>query len=145
MVYISHVYVSMALVAFIYVRILREALRPHQRAIAALQVGQQEEQQSRRTAAQHKENMNMLKNMSIIVGLFALAWLPFCINLSVIAYAPRYSGDLRLTIYLYLTVAVMCNSVINPFVYALRFQKFKRAFKIMLLCKNDEEVSNDLD
>ena len=89
----------------------------------------------------YHSNLRALKNMAIIVGLFVVCWAPaIVLNITEALHPSFFIGhpDLR-WIHSVVFAMFMFNSVVNPIVYAVRFRKFKAAFRLMLGCLNEEE------
>ncbi|XP_061073294.1 adenosine receptor A2b-like isoform X2 [Conger conger] len=80
------------------------------------------------------------KSLSIIVGLFALCWLP----VHVLNLLTHFRGDLRKPpAVMYLAIVLShANSAVNPAIYAYRIQEFRRTFRRIVfrkvLCRRDE-------
>ncbi|XP_066551850.1 adenosine receptor A2b [Amia ocellicauda] len=88
-----------------------------------------------------QKEINAAKSLSIIVGLFALCWLPVHILNCLTLF---YKGELhRPDIVMYLAIILShANSVVNPIIYAYRIQDFRNTFRKILskhvLCRRDE-------
>ena len=72
------------------------------------------------------------KMLIILVVLYALCWFPNLIINVVLYYV--YDEALASTGYLISEVLVLLNSSINPFVYAIQSQQFRRGMKRAFLC-----------
>ena len=89
----------------------------------------------------YHSNLRALKNMAIIVGLFVVCWAPLYVLVIAEALHPSYfmnHANLR-WFHGVIHAMFMFNSVVNPIVYAVRFRKFKAAFRLMLGCLKEEE------
>lgn len=80
------------------------------------------------------------KSLSIIVGLFALCWLPVHILNCLTLFDPRPS---RPPIVMYVAIILShANSAVNPIIYAYRIQDFRNTFRKILthhvLCRREE-------
>uniref|UniRef100_A0A4W5JHC2 Adenosine A2b receptor n=1 Tax=Hucho hucho TaxID=62062 RepID=A0A4W5JHC2_9TELE len=80
------------------------------------------------------------KSLSIIVGLFALCWLPVHIlNCLTLFYKDLYKPPPVMYIAIMLSHA---NSAVNPIIYAYRIQDFRNTFRKILtrqvLCQREE-------
>ncbi|XP_015668005.2 adenosine receptor A2b-like, partial [Protobothrops mucrosquamatus] len=89
-----------------------------------------------------QKEVSAAKSLAIIVGLFALCWLPLhilnCLTLFYPAFkASKPEWSMHLTIILSHT-----NSVVNPIIYAYRIRDFRYTFRKILtryvLCKNED-------
>ncbi|KAG9339781.1 hypothetical protein JZ751_022447 [Albula glossodonta] len=80
------------------------------------------------------------KSLSIIVGLFALCWLPVHIlNCLTLFYSQLKKPEMVMYVAIILSHA---NSAVNPVIYAYRIQDFRNTFRKILskhfLCRRDE-------
>lgn len=80
------------------------------------------------------------KSLSIIVGLFAICWLPVHIlNCLTLFYADLERPDFVMYVAIILSHA---NSAVNPIIYAYRIQDFRNTFRKILtrhfLCRREE-------
>lgn len=80
------------------------------------------------------------KSLSIIVGLFALCWLPVHIlNCLTLFYGNLYKSPIAMYVAIMLSHA---NSAVNPIIYAYRIQDFRNTFRKILsrhiLCRREE-------
>ncbi|KAK3101920.1 hypothetical protein FSP39_007360 [Pinctada imbricata] len=78
------------------------------------------------------------KTVAIIIGAFILCWLPFFIIYLVGAFCPNCTPPLVFSILFWLGY---CNSMLNPFIYGLFSRDFRFAFKRLLFCKMNKNVS----
>ena len=121
-----HTYVFMAAVAFVYQRILREALRI-KRQINAAAPEALDQNQSNSDASRLKENLNVIKNFAIIVGTSFMVWLPYAMVCNYLAYQPiRYLFQRHIAYgIISMVIALALIPVINPIVYATRLKWYK--------------------
>lgn len=80
------------------------------------------------------------KSLSIIVGLFAVCWLPVHIlNCLTLFYGELHKPELVMYVAIILSHA---NSAVNPVIYAYRIQDFRNTFRKILarhfLCRKEE-------
>ncbi|XP_007260440.3 adenosine receptor A2b [Astyanax mexicanus] len=79
------------------------------------------------------------KSLSIIVGLFALCWLPVHIINCLTLFTPLVKPDYVMYVAIILSHA---NSAVNPIIYAYRIREFRNTFRKILsrhiLCRRDE-------
>ncbi|XP_054610037.1 adenosine receptor A2b [Dunckerocampus dactyliophorus] len=81
------------------------------------------------------------KSLSIIVGLFAICWLPVHIlNCLTLFYRELHKPELVMYVAIILSHA---NSAVNPIIYAYRIQDFRNTFRKILaqhiLCRKEEQ------
>ncbi|CAL1573844.1 unnamed protein product [Knipowitschia caucasica] len=87
-----------------------------------------------------QKEIRAAKSLSIIVGLFALCWLPVHIlNCLTLFYRDLKKPDVVMYVAIILSHA---NSVVNPIIYAYRIQDFRNTFRKILaqnfLCRKEE-------
>jgi len=105
--------------------------------IAALEIVQ--EMDSVRQRRQFKRDVNAAKSLAIVVGMFALCWLPIHIlnSITLLCGCP-------FSPYLLLAAILLShlNSAINPFLYAIGNSKYQTAFKRMFCKKFMPNIMN---
>ena len=95
--------------------------------------------QTIREASQWRKNMRVVKNMMFIVVLFNVCLIPHMILILWMGSNPqRYQGLVNIPYEICLTMFFL-NSILNPIVYAIRFQPFKVAFKLIFGCIKSED------
>ena len=72
------------------------------------------------------------KTVAIIVGAFIICWLPFFTIYLIMAFCSDCVPQLAFSIIFWLGY---CNSMINPFIYAMFSRDFRRAFHNLLFCR----------
>ena len=96
-------------------------------------------EQSANTQQQRKRrNRNVLQMSIAIVTVFAFCWLPFSINVLIIAYKDR-STHLSCSFWLYFTVtADMSNAYysINPIICFIFSSNYRQALKRIIKCSS---------
>ncbi|XP_063002523.1 adenosine receptor A2b [Elgaria multicarinata webbii] len=109
-------------------------------AVACKQLRQMELLGKSRTTLQ--KEVNAAKSLAIIVGFFAVCWLPLHIVNCFTLFQPQLSKKKHPWIMNTTIVLSHANSVINPIIYAYRIRDFRFTFrKIVLryiLCKADD-------
>lgn len=74
--------------------------------------------------------------MMIVIGCFALCWLPNVIVIMVQASAQDICAVIKYEQIFYITMVIsLGNSLLNPFIYCTRMEGFRTAFKVILKCK----------
>ena len=91
------------------------------------------------TAPQRKAKRHIrgLITSLIILGIFAILWLPSCIMDAYTTLRLKYSHDtqaekIRQKLFLYLYALVILNAVCDPIVYALRMREIQEGLKTFL-------------
>lgn len=87
-----------------------------------------------------QKEIRAAKSLSIIVGLFAVCWLPVHIlNCITLFYDERGKSEVIMYIGIIMSHA---NSAVNPIIYAYRIQDFRNTFRKILyqhfLCRREE-------
>lgn len=91
-----------------------------------------------------QKEIRAAKSLSIIVGLFALCWLPVHIlNCLTLFYDQLEKPEYVMFVAIILSHA---NSAVNPIIYAYRIQDFRNTFRKILaqhiLCRKEEPYSS---
>lgn len=99
--------------------------------------GESRQHQQHRGLLQHE--IRAAKSLSIIVGLFALCWLP----VHVINCLTRFTQVKKPDYIMYVAIILShANSAVNPIIYAYRIREFRNTFRKILarhfLCRREE-------
>ncbi|XP_060691965.1 melanocortin receptor 3-like [Hemiscyllium ocellatum] len=75
--------------------------------------------------------------ITILLGIFIICWAPFFLHLILIISCPTNPYCICYTSHfnMYL-ILIMCNSVIDPVIYAFRSQEMRKTFKEICYCGN---------
>ncbi|XP_024146609.2 trace amine-associated receptor 1 [Oryzias melastigma] len=67
------------------------------------------------------------KTLAIVMGIFLMCWMPFflCFSLQVL-------GGVSVPVYETLNWFTLCNSMLNPFIYAFFYSWFRSAFRMII-------------
>nr|XP_020644038.1 tubulin beta-3 chain [Pogona vitticeps] len=122
------------LLVALYIHMFTLAHR-HARKISSLQ---------RKQSAMQFTSMKGAITLSILFGVFFVCWGPFFLHLILIITCP---GQPACTCYfsyfsLYL-ILVICNSVVDPIIYAFRSQELRKTLKEVVMCFWFWEVISD--
>ncbi|XP_069744144.1 melanocortin receptor 3-like [Narcine bancroftii] len=73
--------------------------------------------------------------ITILLGIFVICWAPFFLHLIMIISCPKNPYCICYTSHFntYL-ILIMCNSVIDPIIYAFRSQEMRKTFKEIICC-----------
>lgn len=75
-----------------------------------------------------QKEVQVAKSLAIIVGLFAVCWLPLHIINCFTLYCPQCERPPAWIMYVAIILS-HANSVINPFIYAYRIREFRQTFR----------------
>ncbi|XP_057603153.1 adenosine receptor A2a [Hippopotamus amphibius kiboko] len=75
-----------------------------------------------------QKEVHAAKSLAIIVGLFALCWLPLHIINCITFFCPQCKHAPPWLMYLTIILS-HTNSVVNPFIYAYRIREFRQTFR----------------
>nr|AGT57765.1 melanocortin receptor 4 [Chinchilla lanigera] len=115
----------LALMAFLYVHMFLMA-RLHIKRIAVL---------PGTGTIRQGANMKGAITLTILIGVFVVCWAPFFLHLIFYISCPQnpYCVCFMSHFNLYL-ILIMCNSIIDPLIYALRSQELRKTFKEIICC-----------
>lgn len=75
-----------------------------------------------------QKEVQAAKSLAIIVGLFAVCWLPLHIINCFTLFCPQCQRPPSLIMYVAIILS-HANSVVNPFIYAYRIREFRQTFR----------------
>nr|BAM45438.2 melanocortin 1 receptor [Martes melampus] len=134
--YHNHVAVLLCLVSFfvamlvlmvgLYVHMLARACQ-HARRIAQLH--------KRQRPARQGFSLKGTATLTVLLGIFFLCWGPFFLHLSLMVLCPQHPicGCVFKNFNLFLTL-IICNSIVNPLIYAFRSQELRKTLQEVVLC-----------
>uniref|UniRef100_A0A5F8GBT2 Melanocyte-stimulating hormone receptor n=1 Tax=Monodelphis domestica TaxID=13616 RepID=A0A5F8GBT2_MONDO len=99
-------------------------------------------QHARRIARLHKRHaihqLSTLKGaitLMILLGIFFLCWAPFFLHLTLIVLCPKHpTCSCYFQNFNFFLILIICNSIIDPLIYAFRSQELRKTFKEVILC-----------
>ncbi|XP_063076010.1 melanocortin receptor 4 [Engraulis encrasicolus] len=124
-------FAMLLLMASLYVHMFLLA-RLHLRRIAALPTAAATASHS---GSRHATNMKGAVTLTILLGVFVVCWAPFFLHLILMISCPRnpYCVCFMSHFNIYL-ILIMCNSIIDPLIYAFRSQEMRKTFKEIFCC-----------
>ena len=90
-----------------------------------------------------KSNMKLTKTGAVVLGVFVGCWMPFGILALVQVIGNLTHNAILNQMRTFATILAICNSGVNPIIYAFRVSTFNREFKKILRIKSNqvEEIS----
>ncbi|MEE6499777.1 hypothetical protein FKM82_003581 [Ascaphus truei] len=118
----------LALMVALYIHMFALARR-HARKISSLQ------KRKRGKVLPPQASMKGAITLTILLGIFFLCWGPFFLHLTLIVSCPRHPACLSYFNYfnMYL-ILIICNSVIDPLIYAFRSQELRKSLRDIVMC-----------
>ncbi|NP_001009324.1 melanocyte-stimulating hormone receptor [Felis catus] len=123
---VSFFVAMLVLMAVLYVHMLARACQ-HARGIARLH--------KRQRPVHQGLGLKGAATLTILLGIFFLCWGPFFLHLSLMVLCPRHPicGCVFKNFNLFLTL-IICNSIVDPLIYAFRSQELRKTLQEVLLC-----------
>ncbi|XP_043563452.1 melanocyte-stimulating hormone receptor [Chiloscyllium plagiosum] len=127
--------VIICLISFFFAMlIIMGALYLHMFTLARIHAKKIMTQHKKRTAHQ-ATNMKGAITLTILLGLFLICWSPFFLHLLLIIICPKNPYCLCFTSHFKMfLILIICNSVIDPIIYAFRSQELRKTLKEFISC-----------
>ncbi|XP_067853680.1 melanocyte-stimulating hormone receptor [Heptranchias perlo] len=127
--------VIICLISFFFAMlIIMGALYLHMFTLAQIHVKKIMAQHKKR-AAHQATNMKGAITLTILLGLFLICWSPFFLHLLLIIICPNNPYCLCFTSHFNMfLILIICNSVIDPIIYAFRNQELYKTLKELVSC-----------
>ncbi|XP_069072911.1 melanocyte-stimulating hormone receptor [Pleurodeles waltl] len=100
--------------------------RQHARSISNL---------NKRRSAPHRTSLKGAVTLTILLGIFFLCWGPFFLHLTLIVSCPK--NPICTCVFSYFNlflILIICNSVIDPIIYAFRSEELRKTLKEIAFC-----------
>ena len=129
----AHTYLTMAAIAVVYQRILREAIRIKRQIHVAAPSRLEEsgssvnQRQENVDGSRLQQNFNVMKNFAIIVCTSFANWIPQSVATDILSNnTQQYLQQPHIATYVFLlSMSASLVPVLNPIIYATRFKWFK--------------------
>lgn len=122
---------------FLAMLLLMASLYSHMFMLARSHVRRMASLAGSNASIQQRASLKGALTLTILLGIFIVCWVPFFLHLILMISCPKnlYCICFMSHFNMYL-ILIMCNSVIDPLIYALRSQEMRQTFKEIICCYN---------
>uniref|UniRef100_Q864G9 Melanocyte-stimulating hormone receptor n=2 Tax=Cebus TaxID=9513 RepID=MSHR_CEBAL len=133
--YYEHVVALLCLVVFLTMLVLMAVLYVHMLARACQHAQGITRLHKRQPPAHQGFGLRGAATLTILLGIFFLCWGPFFLHLTLVVFCPQHltCSCIFKNFKVFLTL-IICNTIIDPLIYAFRSQELCRTLKEVLLC-----------
>lgn len=120
---------------FLIMLMLMAALYTHMLILARSHVRRMATLPGSSSSTQQRASMKGAFTLTILLGIFIVCWMPLFLHLILVISCPDnlYCKCFMSHFNMFL-ILIMCNSVIDPLIYALRSQEMRKTFKELVFC-----------
>ncbi|KAF7708545.1 melanocortin 5b receptor [Silurus meridionalis] len=122
---------------FLAMLLLMASLYSHMFLLARSHVRRMASLPGYNASTQQRASLKGALTLTILLGIFIVCWVPFFLHLILMISCPKnlYCICFMSHFNMYV-ILIMCNSVIDPLIYALRSQEMRKTFKEILCYYN---------
>ncbi|XP_040851018.1 adrenocorticotropic hormone receptor [Ochotona curzoniae] len=92
--------------------------------------------QARRISSPSRVNMRGAITLTILLGVFIFCWAPFILHVLLMTFCPDNPYCVcYMSLFQVNGLLIMCNAIVDPFIYAFRSPEFRNAFRKTILCR----------
>ncbi len=128
----GHVYFTLSIIVIIYIIIFR-TVKLQRKRIADLSVGSDAEEAKRKFSS----DVKTVINLGLVVVAFTICYVPYVIFFHIVLSGDPTNIQEYMDINTWSSTLLLCNSALNPIIYATRMKTFRKAYKAILCCDKE--------